>query len=97
MERSRRANHPTADRLLITADAGGSNGYRTRTSKTELTQFAAESGLPITVCHLPPGTSKWNRIEHRLFSHITMNWRDRPLTSREVIVESIAATTTKTV
>ncbi|MFF2134157.1 ISAzo13 family transposase [Streptomyces olivochromogenes] len=88
--------YPTAGRLLITADAGGSNGYRTRTWKTELARFAAESGLTITVCHLPPGTSKWNRIEHRLFSHITMNWRGRPLTSHEVIVESIAATTTKT-
>lgn len=91
-----RAAYPTADRLLITADAGGSNGYRTRTWKTELAQFAAETGLAITVCHLPPGTSKWNRIEHRLFSHITMNWRGRPLTSHEVIVQSIAATTTKT-
>jgi len=91
-----RAAYPTAGQLLITADAGGSNGYRTRTWKTELAQFAADSGLTITVCHLPPGTSKWNRIEHRLFSHITMNWRGRPLTSHEVIVESIAATTTKT-
>ncbi|WSQ33091.1 ISAzo13 family transposase (plasmid) [Streptomyces sp. NBC_01527] len=91
-----RAAYPTAGRLLITADAGGSNGYRTRTWKTELARFAAETGLTITVCHLPPGTSKWNRIEHRLFSHITMNWRGRPLTSHEVIVESIAATTTKT-
>jgi transposase len=91
-----RAAYPTAGRLLITADAGGSNGYRTRTWKTELARFAAEAGLAITVCHLPPGTSKWNRIEHRLFSHITMNWRGRPLTSHEVIVESIAATTTKT-
>ncbi len=91
-----RTTYPTADRLLITADAGGSNGYRTRTWKTELARFAAETGLTITVCHLPPGTSKWNRIEHRLFSHITMNWRGRPLTSHEVILESIAATTTKT-
>ncbi|MEU0040343.1 ISAzo13 family transposase [Streptomyces sp. NPDC006333] len=91
-----RATYPTAGRLLITADAGGSNGYRTRTWKTELARFAAETSLTITVCHLPPGTSKWNRIEHRLFSHITMNWRGRPLTSHEVIVESIAATTTKT-
>ncbi|WP_435807742.1 ISAzo13 family transposase [Streptomyces canus] len=90
------AAYPTAGRLLITADAGGSNGYRTRTWKTELARFAAEAGLTVTVCHLPPGTSKWNRIEHRLFSHITMNWRGRPLTSHEVIVESIAATTTKT-
>ncbi|MFD5934141.1 ISAzo13 family transposase [Streptomyces sp. NPDC060333] len=91
-----RATYPRAGRLLITADAGGSNGYRTRTWKTELARFAAEAGLTVTVCHLPPGTSKWNRIEHRLFSHITMNWRGRPLTSHEVIVESIAATTTKT-
>lgn len=91
-----RATYPTAGRLLITADAGGSNGYRTRTWKTELARFAGETGLTVTVCHLPPGTSKWNRIEHRLFSHITMNWRGRPLTSHEVIVQSIAATTTKT-
>lgn len=91
-----RATYPMAGRLLITAGAGGSNGYRTRTWKTELARFAAEAGLTITVCHLPPGTSKWNRIEHRLFSHITMNRRGRPLTSHEVIVESIAATTTKT-
>ncbi|MFJ7968367.1 ISAzo13 family transposase [Streptomyces sp. NPDC096324] len=91
-----RAAYPTAGQLLITADAGGSNGYRTRTWKTKLARFAAESGLAITVCHLPPGTSKWNRIEHRLFSHITMNRRGRPLTSHEVIIESIAATTTRT-
>lgn len=90
-----RTAYPTADRLLITADAGGSNGYRTRTWKTELAQFAAEPGLTIIVCHLPPGTSKWNRIEHRLFSHLAMNWRGRPLTSHEGIVQSIAATTTK--
>jgi transposase len=90
------AAYPAAKRLLITADAGGSNGYRTRAWKTELAAFAAETRLAITVCHLPPGTSKWNRIEHRLFSHITMNWRGRPLTSHEVIVQSIAATTTRT-
>ncbi|MFF3313799.1 ISAzo13 family transposase [Streptomyces sp. NPDC002952] len=88
--------YPQAARLLITADAGGSNGYRTRAWKLELAQLAAETGLTITVCHLPPGTSKWNKIEHRLFSHITMNWRGRPLTSHEVIVQSIAATTTRT-
>jgi transposase len=88
--------YPHARRLLITADAGGSNGYRTKAWKTELAALAAEAGLPITVCHLPPGTSKWNKIEHRLFSHITMNWRGRPLTSHEVIVNSIAATTTRT-
>jgi transposase len=88
--------YPQATRLLITADAGGSNGYRTRAWKLELARLAAETGLLITVCHLPPGTSKWNKIEHRLFSHITMNWRGRPLTSHEVIVQSIAATTTRT-
>jgi len=90
------AAYPRATRLLITADAGGSNGYRTRAWKLELAQLAAETGLTITVCHLPPGTSKWNKIEHRLFSHITMNWSGRPLTSHEVIVQSIAATTTRT-
>ncbi|MFD5066095.1 ISAzo13 family transposase, partial [Streptomyces sp. NPDC058394] len=89
-------DYPRARRLLITADAGGSNGYRTRAWKTELATLAAETGLEITVSHLPPGTSKWNRIEHRLFSHISMNWRGRPLTSHEVIVQSIAATTTRT-
>lgn len=88
--------YPNASRLLISADGGGSNGYRTRLWKTELAKFAAATGLRITVCHLPPGTSKWNKIEHRLFSHISMNWRGRPLTSHEVIVETIAATTTST-
>lgn len=87
--------YPRASRLLITADAGGSNGYRTRAWKIELAALAAETGLTITVCHLPPGTSKWNKIEHRLFSHITMNWRGRPLTSHEVIVQTIAATTSR--
>ena len=90
-----RDGYPRARRLLITADAGGSNGYRTRAWKAGLAVLAAETGLEITVCHLPPGTSKWNKIEHRLFSHITMNWRGRPLTSHEVIVNSIAATTTR--
>lgn len=89
-------DYPDATRLLITADAGGSNGYRSRAWKAELAALAAETGLSITVCHLPPGTSKWNKIEHRLFCHITMNWRGRPLTSHEVIVQSIAATTTGT-
>ena len=88
--------YPNASRLLITADGGGSNGYRTRLWKTELAALAAETGLAITVCHLPPGTSKWNKIEHRLFSHISMNWRGRPLTSHDVIVNTIAATTTST-
>jgi transposase len=91
-----RAAYPGARRLLVTADAGGSNGYRTRAWKAELAAFALQTGLTVTVCHFPPGTSKWNRIEHRLFSHITMNWRGRPLTSHEVIVNTIAATTTRT-
>ena len=91
-----RAAYPRAARLLITADAGGSNGYRTRTWKTQLAALARETGLDITVCHFPPGTSKWNAIEHRLFAHITMNWRGRPLTSHEVVVASIAATATRT-
>jgi transposase-like protein len=86
--------HPDATRLLICADGGGSNGYRTRLWKTELAALAHTTGLTITVTHLPPGTSKWNKIEHRLFSHISMNWRGRPLTSHEVIVQTIAATTT---
>ena len=95
-DKAGQAAYPGARRLLITADGGGSNGYRTRLWKTELAAFAAETGLQITVCHLPPGTSKWNKIEHRLFSHISMNWRGRPLTSHEVIVNTIAATTTRT-
>ena len=86
--------YPDATALLICADGGGSNGYRTRLFKTELAALAAAAGLTISVCHLPPGTSKWNKIEHRLFSHISMNWRGRPLTSHHVIVETIAATTT---
>ncbi len=88
--------YPDATRLLITADAGGSNSHRSRVWKAGLADLAAETGLAITVCHFPPGTSKWNKIEHRLFSHITHNWRGRPLTSHEVIVNSIAATTTRT-
>jgi len=88
--------YPNASRLLVTADGGGSNGYRTRLWKTELAALATDTGLTITVCHLPPGTSKWNKIEHRLFSHLSMNWRGRPLTSHDVIVRSIAATTTRT-
>ena len=91
-----RSEYPQARRLLITADAGGSNGYRTRAWKAELAALAVETGLEITVCHFPPGTSKWNKVEHRLFSHITMNWRGRPLTSHEVVVQTIAATTTRT-
>ncbi|MEU1185997.1 ISAzo13 family transposase [Streptomyces sp. NPDC005820] len=91
-----RHDYTGARRLLITADGGGSNGYRTRGWKTELADLAAETGLEITVCHLPPGTSKWNKIEHRLFSHITINWRGRPLTSHEVMLQTIAATTSRT-
>src|SRR3954447_15069407 len=88
-------NYPHATRLLITADAGGSNGHRYRVWKSELAALAAETGLTITVCHFPPGTSKWNKIEHRLFSHITMNWRGRPLPSHDVVVQTIAATRTR--
>jgi hypothetical protein len=88
--------YPGSNRLLITADGGGSNGSRLRLWKTQLAELAAETGLEITVCHLPPGTSKWNKIEHRMFSAITMNWRGRPLETHEVVVETIAATTTKT-
>jgi len=86
--------YPKANQLLICADSGGSNGYRTRLWKVELQRFADEIGLKVTVCHLPPGTSKWNKIEHRLFSYISMNWRGRPLVSHEVVVNLIAATTT---
>jgi DDE family transposase len=91
-----RHRYPGTDRLLICADGGGSNGYRVRAWKIELAAFAAETGLTITVCHLPPGTSKWNKIEHRLFSQITLNWRGRPLTSHQIIVELIGATSTAT-
>jgi hypothetical protein len=88
--------YPQARRLLVTADSGGSNGSRLRLWKAELARLADETGLTITVVHLPPGTSKWNKIEHRLFSHISMNWRGRPLESHEVVVNTIAATTTRT-
>lgn len=91
-----RERYPHADRLLICADGGGSNGYRIRAYKVELARLAAETGLDITVCHLPPGTSKWNKIEHRLFSQITMNWRGRPLTTHQTIVDLISNTTTTT-
>jgi hypothetical protein len=91
-----RTRFPNATRLLISADAGGSNGYRVRAWKAELAKFSAETGLAITVCHYPPGTSKWNKIEHRMFSFISMNWRAVPLTSLRVIVDLIAATTTTT-
>jgi transposase len=88
--------YPNAQRLLITADGGGSNGSRLRLWKIELQKLADATGLEIAVCHLPPGTSKWNKIEHRLFSYISQNWRGKPLISHEVIVNLIAATTTKT-
>lgn len=88
--------YPRARRLLITADAGGSNGYRTRLWKLELHRLAQDVGLKISVCHFPPGTSKWNKIEHRMFCHITQNWRGRPLISRQAVVALIGATTTAT-
>jgi hypothetical protein len=88
--------YPKATRLMISADGGGSNGYRVRLWKVELQKLADELKLPITVCHLPPGTSKWNKIEHRLFSFISINWRGKPLRSYRTIVQLIAATTTET-
>ena len=88
--------YPNARTLQITADCGGSNGNRTRLWKVELQKLADETGLEIAVCHFPPGTSKWNRIEHRLFSFITMNWRGKPLVSLETIINLIGATTTST-
>jgi hypothetical protein len=91
-----REAYPTARKLLITADSGGSNGARVRLWKLELQKLADETGLEISICHLPPGTSKWNKIEHRLFSFISQNWRGKPLVSHQVIVNLIAATTTKT-
>lgn len=86
--------YPKASRLLVTADGGGSNGHRVRLWKVELQTLADTLRIPITVCHLPPGTSKWNKIEHRLFSFITLNWRGKPLRSFKTIVQLIAATTT---
>jgi hypothetical protein len=88
--------YPEAKTLLITADCGGSNGYRTRLWKLELQRLADELGIPVSVCHFPPGTSKWNKIEHRLFAFITMNWRGKPLRTYQTIVNLIAATTTTT-
>jgi len=88
--------YPQATRLVITADSGGSNSTRNRLWKTELQRFADETGLTLMLRHLPPGTSKWNRIEHRLFSFITGNWRGRPLLSHQVIIELIAGTRTQT-
>jgi hypothetical protein len=91
-----RRTYPRARRLLITADAGGSNGARLRLWKVELQTLADRLRVPITVCHFPPGTSKWNKIEHRLFSFISQNWRGQPLLNHAVIVSLIAATTTTT-
>ncbi|MCA1679163.1 MAG: ISAzo13 family transposase, partial [Actinobacteria bacterium] len=91
-----RERYPAATRLQITADCGGGNGNRIRLWKTELQRLADETGLTISVCHFPPGTSKWNKIEHRLFCHISQSWRGRPLVSYEVVINSIAATTTST-
>jgi hypothetical protein len=88
--------YPTASVLTITADGGGSNSSRTRLWKTELQKLATEIGIPIRVCHFPPGTSKWNKIEHRLFSYVSLNWRGRPLESLEVIIDLIGQTTTST-
>jgi hypothetical protein len=88
--------YPEASDLLLTADAGGSNGYRLRLWKLELQRLADATGLTIHVCHFPPGTSKWNRIEHSLFSAISLNWRGRPLTTYETVVKLIGATTNST-
>ena len=88
--------YPKAQELLICADSGGSNGYRSHLWKAELQKFSNQEGLKISVCHFPPGTSKWNKIEHKLFSFISMNWRGKPLTNYRTIVKLIAATTTKT-
>src|SRR5258708_17781089 len=96
LEKMGRQRYPKARELTVTADCGGSNAPRTRLWKLELQKFADETGLTIKVRHYPPGTSKWNKIEHRLFCHITQNWRGRPLTDRAAVVELIAATTTKT-
>jgi hypothetical protein len=95
-DRMGRRVYPQAKKLLITADGGGSDVSRCRLWKVELQRLADEIGLSISVCHFPPGTSKWNKIEHRMFCHITENWRGRPLVSREVVVNLIGGTTTKT-
>jgi len=88
--------YSSAKRLLVNADGGGSNGYRVRLWKVEIQKLADELGIPITICHLPPGTSKWNKIEHRLFSFITINWRAKPLRCFRTVIETIRATTTDT-
>jgi Rhodopirellula transposase DDE domain len=96
LDRMGRERYPDMNQLMITADGGGSNGSRVRLFKIELQRLAQETGLTIRVCHYPPGTSKWNKIEHRLFCHITQTWRGKPLVSRETVVELIASTTTRT-
>ena len=96
LEKMGRQRYPKANRLLITADCGGSNAARTRLWRTELQKLADETGLTLSVCHYPPGTSKWNKIEHRMFCQISQNWRARPLTSRLAVVDLIAAATTLT-
>jgi len=95
-EKMGRVRYPDAERVMITADGGGSNGSRVRLWKVELQKLADETGLTFQVCHYPPGTSKWNKIEHRMFCHITQNWRGKPLTSRLAVVDLIASATTKT-
>jgi hypothetical protein len=96
LDKMGRERYPAARKIMITADCGGSNGPRLRLWKVELQRLADETGLMVQVCHYPPGTSKWNRIEHRMFCHITQNWRATPLTSRMTVVDLIASTTTKT-
>lgn len=91
-----KARYPSAKRLLITADSGGSNRPRTRLWRVELQKFANKSGLVLELCHYPPGTSKWNKIEHKLFCHITRNWRGVPLETHETVVSLISATKTET-
>ena len=95
-EKMGRLRYPVAQDLLITADGGGSHGARVRLWKLGLQRFADQTGLRVSVCHFPPGTGKWNKIEHRMVSHTSMNWRGKPLISQEVIVNLIAATTTRT-
>ena len=96
VELCRKKLYPDATKLLICADGGGSNGYRVRLWKYELQKLANKLGVEITICHFPPGTSKWNKVEHRLFSHISMNWKGQPLTSHDVVVKMISSTKTKT-
>ena len=91
-----RKRYPQAERLLICAEGGGSNGYRLRAWKFQLQQLADQLRIPITVCHYPPGTSKWNKMEHRLFSFISLNWKGKPLVSYQTVVNLIGGTKTKT-